>query len=138
MEQEQEQAEDRSHEPFEPAPVDRFGELRDAGFLVAVEPGLFLRPSEQAGLCGQRLARRDGRGPKRIIALITAARTAAKFSRHPSLRRKRGQPIFVGESKPAGIGCEAFGSSLVEILPIDAVIGFAAEHADRPGVVLPG
>ena len=66
VEQEHQQVEDRPHEPFEPAPVDRLGKLGDAGILVAVEPGLFLGAGEQAAFAS------SASGPARRVAGASA------------------------------------------------------------------
>src|SRR5207237_1806184 len=75
---------------------------------------------------------------QRVIGLVAAAWAAAELAGHSRLRGDRSQPIFVGEAEPPGGSLEAFGGALVEVLPIDAVIGLAVEHPDRAGVVLPG
>ena len=47
VEQEQQQIEDRDHEPVEPAPVDRIAELRNARRFVPLERSFSFTPANK-------------------------------------------------------------------------------------------
>ena len=137
-EQPVQQVEDWPHEEFEPAPVDRLGELGDARVLISVEPHFLLRAGEQMGLGGQRLCRCHDRRSERVIGLVSAAGRTPEIRAHRAFRRQRGQPIFVGEAEPPVAGCELLARlRLVEGLPGDLVVRGPVEHADRADVDRP-
>ena len=131
--------EDRLFEDFEPAPVDRLVELGDAFVILVMLKGLYLLGTgEEARRLSDRAAGGKQLGREGVIGLIGGVGTGAELAVELCLLigDQRGQPIFVGETKPPAGGRELLGR-LVEVLELDAIIGAAVVDGHRTGVDLP-
>ena len=97
---------DRFRQEIEPAKIDREIEMRNARFGISIEKVDLLGARKKAGRRRRRAVGRHGYFRAEIVALV-AVDPALDDMREPRLdggvlgRDQRGQPVFVGEAKPA-------------------------------------
>ena len=113
VEQPQQQAENRDHEPIEPTPVDGPRELWNARRSRSGRARLFPWPRRTAG--SRWLASGPGRRWRRQAnnppgSLRSGLRRNSPVM--PALRHEGGQPIFVGEAQPAAVRIERVYASV--------------------------
>ena len=116
------QVEDRPHEPFEPAPVDRLGDAGRCRRSRSGRAGLFLGAGEQARFAGHRLAGGEDRrlagdnrpGRRRAGSSGSWPRSADR----PSGTSAVSQYLSVKPSQPPRLSkCYAGGAGFVERCP---------------------